>query len=228
MSTSTAKSSQRRRWPQCWAPKRAARSDEPLWLIRDKCLINRAIFRIAVGTLGTVTADGRFYDIRQGCPQAHPRPSGRTPGGRGRVHPWFNRVWKPVWVNRVRRRKFRRGGSKRMPERKRGGQPGNQNAIKHGCRAAQRTVLRLRLPSGPASPFLPRNDASDRFQLGILCPRASIFAMFFLLARILRALVPSRCCRQVNLFKINHGHNSEFAHDSSILSGWMLNSVWRV
>src|SRR6516164_9217601 len=37
--------------------------------------------------------------------------------------------------------------------------------------------------------FLPRTDASDRFQLGILRAFASIFATFFLLARILRALV---------------------------------------
>ena len=64
-----------------------------------------------------------------------------------------------------------------------------------------------RMPSfWPSQPFAlvfsPRNDASDRFQLGLLCPRASIFAMFFLLARFLRALVPPH--RQVNLFKINH------------------------
>ena len=52
---------------------------------------------------------------------------------------------------------------------------------------SQRTVLGLRLPSGPASFlfFLPRTDASDRFQLGVLCPRASIFATFFLPERIL-------------------------------------------
>jgi hypothetical protein len=47
------------------------------------------------------------------------------------------------------------------------------------------------LPSGPASFlfFLPRNDASDRFQLGRLRAFANIFAANFLPARILRALV---------------------------------------
>ena len=38
--------------------------------------------------------------------------------------------------------------------------------------------------------FLPRNDASDRFQLGTpCCAFASIFAAFFLLARMLRAVL---------------------------------------
>src|ERR1700759_5525594 len=45
--------------------------------------------------------------------------------------------------------------------------------------------MRLRL----AGHLLPRTDASDSFQLGILRARASIFATFFLPARSLRALV---------------------------------------
>jgi hypothetical protein len=58
----------------------------------------------------------------------------------------------------------------------------------------------MRLPSGPAGFlfFLPRTDASDRFQLGIPCPRASIFATFFLPARILRALVPGAADKSIS------------------------------
>jgi hypothetical protein len=49
--------------------------------------------------------------------------------------------------------------------------------------AAPGSVMRL------AGHLLPRADASDRFQLGTLCPFANIFAAYFLPARILRALV---------------------------------------
>jgi len=50
-----------------------------------------------------------------------------------------------------------------------------------------------------AGHLLPRTDASDRFQLGILRPFANIFAAYFLPARILRALVlPSAADKSIS------------------------------